>query len=1165
MADGLWQQPFSTDPLPDLGATLSGTHDLSENLLSDIDDMISFITDNNQSADIFDEQLNNNSEPSLIKQETGLDPVLTNAASVAPVLTTATSTGPLLSSSAPAAGIEELSLDNFDLLRYAKEPLEVKPPPNVTLQPLQLQAALQQQIPQIQVQPQLNVQQLLQTQQLQQLQQKLLIQKLQQALQQQQQAAVLQQAAVQQQQVLQSVQQVQPQIVTTTATPTTIQPNIGHVNLQQLQQLLLQSQLAAANKAGSAAASAAPATTAQVVTIGSSPVTTASPIQTVQLGNTQAIISTTTSSPPIPVRVVEKTITAKPAPTTPKIHVAKHVAPTPKRGSPTVTSTTAMGAGLEKVPITRITPSAAQAQFNAVQQQQQQQRPVFKGEKRSAHNAIEKRYRLSINDKIIELKNIVIGEVAKLNKSAVLRKTIDYIHFLQTQNDQLRQENELLRKKLGEGEALPTPEFYGGMTPSPSSGSGSSLPPSPTSDVEMLDSDMRPLTGMLDRSRMVLCVFMMAVLAFNPFGSLFGSVGNLGGQDYMKMHAGSRTLNSYEDDIGVSSGWMDWLIPTMLLWLVNGSIVIAVLARILIFGEPVIKPQSKSGRWFWMYRKQADIDLAKGDYQSASKHLQDCLTSLGRPLPTSKVDQVASCFWQVLRQILHRLYIGRWMTGKCGYFHGDDLDDVKASARDAAIVYHKLNQLQLTGHISDGALSGLSLCLSAINLGEAAGSALPRETMAEIYTTAAIRFKLSFASQIISRYYLSKGRHICTLGGGTIPSSMQWLCHPQGHRFFVDGDWSLTGSDTVFTLLGDEANPLSFVTRAYREHLLEISLFTLLTPNIGSTDNSKESTDVIEYLQLLSDCANAATKSNKKSDDDYSTPFTSHLGDVASKWWSAVLTVATYWLTGDEKNAARFYPIIESFPAVLQNNSDPLARSALLAFKAKKSVLTNEKSSHEYNILKQCDKSGQLLRESFSSENSLISPTCGSCLHLYPSVQMVVTDWLLMTRTAIWQQEKESDSVSSTTVCQTEQRAFQQDLNTLRKISQKLKPALHRVFLHEATARLMAGANPSKTQQLLDRTIRRRQSTSRAEKERVEIVETKFELRDRAAALLLACRHLPTQVLSSPGQQVDMIAEAVKVCKSLGDKRSLQDCHQMMMKLNPSDIHKQKGITMAAC
>ena len=37
-----------------------------------------------------------------------------------------------------------------------------------------------------------------------------------------------------------------------------------------------------------------------------------------------------------------------------------------------------------------------------------------KTEKRTAHNAIEKRYRLSINDKILELKDLIVGGDAKV-------------------------------------------------------------------------------------------------------------------------------------------------------------------------------------------------------------------------------------------------------------------------------------------------------------------------------------------------------------------------------------------------------------------------------------------------------------------------------------------------------------------------------------------------------------------------------------------------------------------------------------------------------------------------------------------------------------------------------------------------------------------------------
>lgn len=41
-----------------------------------------------------------------------------------------------------------------------------------------------------------------------------------------------------------------------------------------------------------------------------------------------------------------------------------------------------------------------------------------RGEKRTAHNAIEKRYRSSINDKIVELKDLVVGTEAKVRAEA---------------------------------------------------------------------------------------------------------------------------------------------------------------------------------------------------------------------------------------------------------------------------------------------------------------------------------------------------------------------------------------------------------------------------------------------------------------------------------------------------------------------------------------------------------------------------------------------------------------------------------------------------------------------------------------------------------------------------------------------------------------------------
>lgn len=68
----------------------------------------------------------------------------------------------------------------------------------------------------------------------------------------------------------------------------------------------------------------------------------------------------------------------------------------------------------EKVPINRLS------------QVKNEGKPV-KGEKRTSHNAIEKRYRLSINDKITELKDLVAGTEAKVRITLQYKKNSPYV------------------------------------------------------------------------------------------------------------------------------------------------------------------------------------------------------------------------------------------------------------------------------------------------------------------------------------------------------------------------------------------------------------------------------------------------------------------------------------------------------------------------------------------------------------------------------------------------------------------------------------------------------------------------------------------------------------------------------------------------------------------
>ncbi|XP_051995056.1 sterol regulatory element-binding protein 1-like isoform X2 [Xyrauchen texanus] len=792
----------------------------------------------------------------------------------------------------------------------------------------------------------------------------------------------------------------------------------------------------------------------------------------------------------------------------------------------------------------------------------------YKGEKRTAHNAIEKRYRSSINDKILELKDLVAGTEAKLNKSAVLRKAIDHIRYLQQSNQKLKQENMALKMSIQKNKSLkdlvtmevevkpeiPTPPASDAGSPQssgPYSHNGSdSEPDSP------MEEDSKPMVdragGMLDRSRMALCAFTLLFLSFNPLASLLCGGWSSSGES-VSGHVVGRTMLTVQEtgadtltapsERSESWGWMDWMLPTLLVWLLNGVLVAAVLIRLLVYGEPVTRPHSESSVLFWRHRKQADLDLARGDFAQASQNLWTCLKALGRPLPTSQLDLTCAVLWSALRLCLQRLWVGRWLASRAGALRSNRplQEDARKSCRDAALVYHRLHQLHMTGKLGGSHLSAIHMALSALNLAECAVDCLPVATLAEIYVSAALRVKTSLPRLLhfTTRVFLSSARQACLSPSGSVPPAMQWLCHPLGHRFFVDGDWSIrsTPKESIYSQAGNSVDPLAQVTQAFREHLLEKALYCVAQPQGDNTlaDGDGEYSDALEYLQLLTSASDAAGGTTQ------SFAIGSNMATVTgcdphSKWWSSVAVVIINWLQGDDVAAERLYPAVEHLPHSLQSVESPLPKAYLNTFKAVRSLLA--KPENYQLCLSYCEKASCLFRDSLNPHSNTNT--------LDKLVQLLLCDLLLVTRTNVWREQQVASQQSSPTAASpAELQGFQQDLSSLRKLAQCFRPAMRRLFLHEATARLMAGASPTRTHQLLDRSLRRRTTPG----SRTEACEMRPGQREQAEAMILACRYLPPSFLSAPGQRVGMLVDAARTLEKLGDKRTLHDCQQIIIKL----------------
>ncbi|XP_059717909.1 sterol regulatory element-binding protein 1 isoform X1 [Haemorhous mexicanus] len=841
----------------------------------------------------------------------------------------------------------------------------------------------------------------------------------------------------------------------------------------------------------------------------------------------------------------------------------------------TILATVPLVVDAEKLPINRLAPSGKPALLQS------------RGEKRTAHNAIEKRYRSSINDKIVELKDLVVGTEAKLNKSAILRKAIEYIRFLQQSNQKLKQENLALKmamqknqpvKDLGthcsRGAKAEAPmevvkaEVMEMLTPPPSdvgspshssplslsggsnSSSSDSEPDSPLCARGKVKQEHPPPSpssqGMLDRSRMALCAFVFLCLSFNPLASLLrgsASPAPLGSQDT----AGpGRSIMAQSGTLEDSWGWTQWLWPTLAFWALNVALVLGAVVRLFVCGEPVTRPHSEPSILFWRHRRQADLDLDRGDFAQGAQHLRTALGALGRPLPASHGDLACSLLWTLLRHLLQRLWVGRWLAARAGGLRPDPPPPahVRQSARDAAMAYHRLHQLHLAGKQAGGHLLAINLALSAVNLAECAGDAISVAALAEIYVAAALRIKASLhrCFHFLARPFLCSARRVALSHGGAVPPAMQWLCHPLGHRFFVDGDWAVKGvpRETIYSSAGNPVDPLAQVTQLFREHLLEKALCCVAMPEPGRPTAQGEGrfSDALEYLQLLNGCSDVSGTPGP-------TPsITSGLAavtgtDPVSKWWASFIGIVIHWLQGDEEGAERLYPLVETMPRALQSSEKPLPRAALHSFRAVRALLSKQDGSQA--ALGHCEKASSCLRESLE----LGSPPKGT---IDKAVQLLLCDLLLVTRTNLWQQQMGASQQRSCLyqASALELRGFQQDLSSLRRLAQTLRPAMRRVFLHEATARLMARASPTRTHQLLDRSLRRRgvQGSKTAGEP-----ESHPTAREHAEALLLACCYLPPSFLAGPGQRVGMLAEAARTLDKLGDRRTLHDCQQMIIKL----------------
>ncbi|KAJ8387547.1 hypothetical protein AAFF_G00152430 [Aldrovandia affinis] len=763
------------------------------------------------------------------------------------------------------------------------------------------------------------------------------------------------------------------------------------------------------------------------------------------------------------------------------------------------------------------------------------------GERRTTHNIIEKRYRSSINDKILELRDLVMGNDAKMHKSGVLRKAIDYIKYLQQVNHKLRQENLALKMANQKNKSVCLKEDVEMKSevvmmspPASDSGSGSphqfspycidSEPASPLLEHEQVKSEPNSPSsvGVMDRSRLLLCALTFLCLSLNPLPSLLGSEARGGGPGWVAAgggHGPTRSLVGLPNQTENFAYWLWCLLPWVSVWVLSGVGAVWGCVRVLYLWEPVTLLHSPRSVCFWRHRKQADLHLHRGDYAAADASLQTCLSVLSRALPTTGLDLACSLSWNLICYFLHRPTPLGWLVHQIGGKHKGE--ESQTSARDAALVYHRLSQLQLTGKLAQrSSLWGLSLSLSALNLSESAQGKMAPAQHAEIYVTAAtaLRAVLGHHLSCLPGYLLSCAESVaCQSDSRPLPDWLRWLFTPLGRQFFLSCDWSVNSESRagVYTSQRDPADPISQLHRCFCEKLLERAVHSLIQPHSNAEadkhrDDNGEFSSALEFLQLLNSC----TEESPSPTPPFPPPpnhNTTPVGDPVCRWWALVLKAAVHWLQGDDVAVRSLLAEVERMPRALHTLDHPLPKAVLQLCKAVQLSLSPHKGEGTLGCRAHCDRASGFLRASISV------PLTQSGNWLNKGVELLL-----------------------------QLAGFQRDLSSLRRLGQCYRQAQHKMFLHETTVRLMAGASPTRTHQLLEHSLRRRSHNPGYTAEG----ECMLGERERAHAILLACRHLPLPLLTPPGHRARLLAEAKRTLERVGDRRSVQDCQQILLRLS---------------
>lgn len=525
-------------------------------------------------------------------------------------------------------------------------------------------------------------------------------------------------------------------------------------------------------------------------------------------------------------------------------------------------------------------------------------------------------------------------------------------------------------------------------------------------------------------------------------------------------------------------------------WVFNILMIIYVVVKLLIHGDPVQDFMSVSWQTFVTTREKARAELNSGNLKDAQRKFCECLATLDRSLPSPGVDSVFSVGWECVRHLLNWLWIGRYIARR-RRSTTKPVSVVCRSHAQTAVLYHEIHQLHLmgiTGNFEDtyepSALTGLFMSLCAVNLAEAAGASndgLPRAVMAQIYISASIQCRLALPNLLapfFSGYFLRRARRHVRRAPEHSVSHLLWIFHPATRKFMSDAkrlEHVLSSKQKQLrfgSFVEDEQlSPLARIRTTLKVYLLSKLVQELVggdeifTKNVerilNDNDRLDDEVDVVDVSRLLVTISTqcAAILTNEKDESAKFGTWISRNGDACCTWWTHVLTCGIYWRSNKNELARQHYSLIRNCPPkILTDNLGLAVGHALCARK----ICIDDRDSPKVSqyVCIHTKKSLESLRL-FSTSSRASGVVSG----IQEGTRRMAYEWImnslldawrsnLFASKPYWTQSFKGQSTFST--------LYQEAYNHYAIIN-GTRGDCWRLFVYELTCRMLNGANPQAT------------------------------------------------------------------------------------------------------